>query len=216
VQHPSHAYTAPGTYSVSLMAIGPGGSDTLVKNAYITVSTPPTAAFAASDSSGAAPLTVTFSDSSTGAPTAWNWDFGDAAVDTVQNPSHTYVADGTYTVTLIVSNACAADTSTMTIQIITPTGVAGGAPQPFGLRQNYPNPFNPSTTIEYSLLRAGRATLTVYDVSGRRVATLVDREMPAGLYHVAWRAPRNMPSGVYFARLKSGAETSIRRLVLVR
>ena len=69
VQHPSHEYTTPGVYDVTLIASGAGGSDTLMVAAYVTVDGPPTAAFSAADSSGQAPFEVTFSDARPG-PTA--------------------------------------------------------------------------------------------------------------------------------------------------
>ncbi|RMF68225.1 MAG: T9SS C-terminal target domain-containing protein [Calditrichaeota bacterium] len=70
----------------------------------------------------------------------------------------------------------------------------------FELRQNYPNPFNPSTTISYALPRSGFVTLEVFDLMGRRVATLVKKKQPAGFYSARWNA-RNSASGVYFSRL---------------
>jgi PKD repeat protein len=72
----------------------------------------PTASFSAAPTSGTAPLAVQFTDTSSGSPTAWAWDFGDATNSTAQNPSHTYTAAGTYTVTLTVSNSAGSDTLT--------------------------------------------------------------------------------------------------------
>jgi PKD repeat protein len=84
---------------------------------YKTVAAPPagpTASFSATPTSGAAPLTVQFSDTSTGGPTAWAWDFGDGGSSTSQSPSHVYAAAGTYTVQLTVSNSGGSDTATRT------------------------------------------------------------------------------------------------------
>ena len=106
-QNPSYSYTVPGTYSVSLSVSNKGGSQQITKNNYITVTkAPPVAAFTADTTSGAAPLTVHFTDHSTGNPTAWAWDFkGDgSATSTAQNPAYTYTTPGNYTVKLTVSN----------------------------------------------------------------------------------------------------------------
>ncbi|WP_226990689.1 PKD domain-containing protein [Methanosarcina acetivorans] len=113
-QNPVHTYTAAGNYTVSLTVTNAEGSDSEVKADYITVSeasTPvepePVAAFTADVTSGTAPLTVNFTDQSTGSPTAWAWDFdNDGNVDsTEQNPSYTYNDAGSYTVNLTVTNA---------------------------------------------------------------------------------------------------------------
>ena len=73
----------------------------------------PVASFGASPTSGTVPLTVAFTDTSSGSPTAWSWNFGDgSAPSTTQNPSHTYTAAGTYTVTLTASNAGGSNTAT--------------------------------------------------------------------------------------------------------
>ena len=75
---------------------------------------PPIADFSGTPTSGTAPLTVNFTDLSSGSPTGWSWDFGDGGSSSIQNPSHTYSATGTYTVALTVSNAYGSDTNTKT------------------------------------------------------------------------------------------------------
>jgi PKD repeat protein len=80
----------------------------------------PTAAFTGAPTSGTVPLAVQFTDQSTGGPTSWSWTFGDGGTSNAQNPSHTYAAVGTYTVSLTVSNDVGSDTSTL-IDYITVT-----------------------------------------------------------------------------------------------
>jgi photosystem II stability/assembly factor-like uncharacterized protein len=88
---------------------------------------------------------------------------------------------------------------------------------PFGyqLEQNYPNPFNPSTTIRFSLPSRSLVTLKIYDVLGKEVETIVNKELSIGTYSVKWNA-ESMPSGVYFYRLKAGGYTETKRLILMR
>jgi hypothetical protein len=100
--------------------------------------------------------------------------------------------------------------------VIAPTGVAEAPlPNATALYQNYPNPFNPSTTIQYQLATDARVTLTVYDVTGAAVATLVDGSVAAGPHSVVW-APWNLASGVYFYTLRAGAYGQTRSLVLLK
>ena len=103
-QHPSYEYTAEGTYTVTLIATNSNGSDTEIKTDYITVTQkPPVADFTFSTDL----LTVTFTDQSydpDGTIVSWDWDFGDTNTSTQQNPVHTYGANGTYTVTLTVTD----------------------------------------------------------------------------------------------------------------
>lgn len=103
-QNPVHTYTTPGVYTVQLTAYNPDGSGTMVKTNYIYVSDGFVVDFVATPLSGTAPLMVNFTDLTTGTPTSWNWDFGDGATSTQQNPVHTYTAGGTYTVTLSASD----------------------------------------------------------------------------------------------------------------
>ena len=86
------------------------------------------------------------------------------------------------------------------------------------LVQSAPNPFTQTTTLQFALPRAGQAVLTVYDVAGRRVATLVDAMLPAGAHGVVWdgraRSGASAPTGVYWVRLQWNDQ--VRGLRLVR
>ena len=89
------------------------------------------------------------------------------------------------------------------------------SPQEFTLLQNYPNPFNPSTTIRYELPRASHVLLTVHDVLGREVATLVNAVEQPGHKSVQWDAS-GVSSGIYFYRLTAGDFVGTKRLIVLR
>jgi hypothetical protein len=88
-------------------------------------------------------------------------------------------------------------------------------PQKVTLGKNYPNPFNPSTNIEFSLPQTSEIELAVYDVLGRRVATLIDGKRQAGSYSVNFDAG-NLSSGVYLYRLKTAEVTKTRKMLLIK
>ncbi len=90
-----------------------------------------------------------------------------------------------------------------------------GVPAEFELLQNYPNPFNPTTVISYQLSAASDVTLKVFDILGREVATLVNGKQNAGYYDVTFDAS-NLPSGVYFYRLRAGSYDKIMKLMLLK
>ncbi len=91
------------------------------------------------------------------------------------------------------------------------------APIKYALLQNYPNPFNPSTVIKYSIEKAGKVSLKVYDLLGREVSTLVDDNQAAGSYTVTFNTTgRSFSSGVYFYRLESGSFVSTHKLILLK
>lgn len=100
---------------------------------------------------------------------------------------------------------------------ITGTAVEPGREMPSGvvLHPNYPNPFNPVTTIPYALDTPQHVTLTVYDVLGRVVATLVDEVQAAGPHRVVFAA-EGLPSGVYVCRLTGARDTRVRPLLLLK
>jgi hypothetical protein len=92
---------------------------------------------------------------------------------------------------------------------------ASNVPRAFSLLQNYPNPFNPSTTIGFAIPVSSHVTLTIIDVLGRQVETLIDENREAGEYKVQWD-PTNLSSGLYFYRLKAAGHTDTKKLILLR
>ena len=95
-----------------------------------------------------------------------------------------------------------------------------GMPIAYRLEANYPNPFNPSTTIRYQLAKAAPTTLTVYNVLGKAVRTLVSEQQSAGNYSIQWDGRDNngraVASGVYIYTLQSGSFTESRRMALLK
>ena len=137
VANPVHTYTSIGTYTVTLSAEGPGGSDWERKTAYIVVTdepVSPTAAFAGSPTSGTVPLAVQFTDQSSGTITGRSWSFGDGQTSTAQSPAHTYTAAGLYSVSLAVTGPGGTITETKTSYItastptVTPTSTPTATP----------------------------------------------------------------------------------------
>ena len=93
-------------------------------------------------------------------------------------------------------------------------------PDEYSLSANYPNPFNPSTTIEFSLPSAGRVELTVYNIRGQKVRTLVDGPLTAGNHTVIWNGANatgeQVASGVYLYRLRADGFTSVKKMILMK
>jgi photosystem II stability/assembly factor-like uncharacterized protein len=83
--------------------------------------------------------------------------------------------------------------------------ISNEVPAQFNLYQNYPNPFNPNTKIKFQIVKVGQTFLSVYDVLGREIATLLNEQLNAGTYEVDWDA-RNYPSGVYYYQLTVNSE----------
>jgi len=95
------------------------------------------------------------------------------------------------------------------------TGNQNEIPSSYALMQNYPNPFNPTTTIRFSIPKSGVATLKVYNILGKEVATLFDGNLTAGSYNINWNAS-SYASGVYFYRLQSGDFVQTKKMILVK
>jgi len=93
-------------------------------------------------------------------------------------------------------------------------------PDHFELSQNYPNPFNPQTEIRFSLPRSSNVNLSIFNTAGQKVATLVDRSMPAGEHVVRWSGVgdhgRNVATGVYFYRLLAEDFSDSKKMVLLK
>ncbi|MGL5892898.1 MAG: PKD domain-containing protein, partial [Bacteroidia bacterium] len=161
--------TVNTTYSVSV-SDGCGSVDS-ASFALVVSTTAPAAAFTFM---ATGLQTFTFTDNSTGA-VSWSWDFGDADSSSSQNPVHTYAATGTYTVVLIVSNGCGADTLT---QVITVTGI--GETLFANNVSIYPNPAHGSFQLSLIGLDASFVTVELYDMQGKLLQMQQINQLRAG------------------------------------
>lgn len=120
-QNPTKRFSSPGNYSITLAVTR--GSETKYLTKTISVSAPAPivpqvgAAFDVSTASTSTGTNVSFTDRSSGAPTRWNWSFGDGATSTAQNPVHAWAAAGTYTVSLTAMNAQTSSTASKVVTI---------------------------------------------------------------------------------------------------
>jgi hypothetical protein len=92
---------------------------------------------------------------------------------------------------------------------------AKSVPREYELSQNFPNPFNPSTVIRYAIPVKSHVTLTVHNLLGQLVSTIVSGEQEAGFHEIKFEAP-NLASGVYLYRLEAGKFVQTRKLTLIR
>ncbi|MFT5461990.1 MAG: PKD repeat protein [Planctomycetota bacterium] len=126
-ESPFHNFGVPGTYTVALTATGPGGADVETKVDYILATTPPApvADFSADVTVGSVPLSVQFSDLTTGQVDTWGWDFGDGGSSTLANPTYIFATIGTYTVTLSSTGLGGSDIETKVAYIMVTLGPGG-------------------------------------------------------------------------------------------
>jgi hypothetical protein len=93
-------------------------------------------------------------------------------------------------------------------------------PTAFRLDQNYPNPFNPTTTIRYEITKPGLVSLTVYNLLGQKIKTLVDAHRPGGSHTVTWDGRddrgREVSSGVYFYKLETAEFTGVKKMIFLQ
>jgi hypothetical protein len=132
--------------------------------------------------------------------------------DQVWGDSHFFVYDGAY------AQASASDY--LIHATVNPSSGVNDKPihpipETFRLEQNYPNPFNPTTTIRFDLPYASQVALTVFNLLGQQVATLVDRKLEAGGHRVEFNAA-DLPSGVYFYRIEASNFVDTKKMVVLK
>jgi sugar lactone lactonase YvrE len=150
----------------------------------------------------------------------WGGGFGGSEVGfDIDGKGHLFVT-GSFGSAFFTDMGCSPLSSVITtvcydISTTTVVDRSNENPQIFNLFQNYPNPFNPSTKIIWQLPVGGNATLKVYNILGREVATLVNEYKPAGNYETEFNAAA-LPSGVYFYQLKAGEYINTKKMILLR
>lgn len=88
-------------------------------------------------------------------------------------------------------------------------------PKDFLLYQNFPNPFNPSTSIRFAIPNESFVKLSVYDMLGREIETLVGENLSPAIYEVKWNADR-FSSGIYFYRIQAGDYTDVKKMSVIK
>ena len=174
-RNPAHTYQHTGSYTVSLTVVGPGGSDTVTKTNYVQVTPPaPVANFTTTQRSGASPLVVQFTDTSTGNITSRLWNFGDGTTSMQQNPSHTYQNIGSYTVSLTVTGSGGTDTKTIEgyIQVTLPAPVANFTAKP--------RSGNGPLAVQFTDISTGQALSRLWDFGD---GTTSSERNPKHIYH---------------------------------
>jgi hypothetical protein len=101
------------------------------------------------------------------------------------------------------------------IEVSDTNGIDPKIPEQFFLYQNYPNPFNPKTMISYQLAISGGVELSIFNILGEKVETLVNENQQVGEYFVEWNAV-GLASGIYFYRLKNGNYQEIKKAILIK
>jgi hypothetical protein len=154
-------------------------------------------------------------DASTGIATGWNPNASDM-VTALAVSGQTVYAGGYF------SNICNVSQPYFAAMdaAYDPTDVeeteAEGIPKEFTLSQNYPNPFNPITTIEFTLAKTGMASLKIFDILGREIATLVNEELKGGILYKKTFDASKLSSGIYFYRLQAGEKIMAKKLLLLK
>lgn len=183
--------TTSGTYSVTVSdALGCDASSSAV----VTTSNTPVASFTATP--GAAGLTWNFASTSTGPATSWSYTFGDGGSDTTANASHTYAASGSFTVTLIATNACGSDTTTQLLSVVGREEALA-----IGSLRVHPQPNDGRCWMEMPAEATGNLTLSVWDITGRNLRSI---PLTAGQTRVELNLS-DLAAGVYQLRLEGDA-----------
>lgn len=150
--------------------------------------------------------------------------FDDGGIDQVDNPSFLYSAAKDWRTTGVAFSEPYNLLLSAEIVGMGPAAALSeteqGVARTFELEQNYPNPFNPTTKIRFSLNQGGQVDLTIFDILGRKVVTIIDEVTSVGVHEVEWNsrnaAGLRVPSGVYFYRLRSQEGVLTKKMLLVK
>jgi pectate lyase len=176
-------------------------ANVLVENNYFYVVTDPTLVGYAASSPGLLEQTGNIFDNCAHAPE----DSG-----TVPSPPYAYALDNTADIPSIVQNGAGRVGFVTTIALIDKFPVKS-----YELYQNYPNPFNPSTTIEFHVPKSGIVTLSIYNVLGQLITTVLDQRIESGTHRITFKA-ENFASGFYFYKLQAEDFVEVKKMLLMK
>lgn len=199
--------TTAGTYSVQVTdALGCNATDDVV----VAPGTVPTVAFT---SSGTAPLfqTAQFTDNSGANVTSWFWDFGDGSTSTQQNPTHQFVAMGTFSVCLTVSDGTCENTTCNSFVVSAPVEIED---EIFSEGVTvFPNPNNGEFAIDFDLPKAMNLTMDIVNITGQNV---MHRDLSGVLVHREPVDISRFSAGMYFLRVVSDKGNEMVRKIIVQ
>ncbi len=189
--------------------------------------TAPTTDFEANIISGTAPLTVHFNNLTQGSVTAWYWDFyNNSIIDSnEENPTYTYELPGIYSVFLLAKNedAFSIQAKQFYITVFPDSQATQNDIVDVGQNRviNYPNPFNPITTFKYDIQQNGNVELTIFNMKGQKIKTLVNTYKEKGSYEIIWNGKddknNEIAGGVYFYKLSvNNRETLVKKCILLK
>ena len=119
----------------------------------------------------------------------------------------------------IIDDGAASDEAMILVTVYPSTGIEPDSknllPSHFSISQNYPNPFNPATCIRFALPEQEYVILEIFNIRGQKVTTLLEQKMAAG-YHSIDFIPDNLPSGVFFYRIRAGMYSGIKKMIYLR
>jgi|GEM_PF-2689028 len=203
VQNPSYTYATDGIYPICLNVSDTCGQSLLICDT-VTVCGPINAGFNFTEIDTTY-LAYDFFDASTGVPVSWHWDFGDGDSASVENPTHTYAAFGTYTVTLTVVNLCG-DTSVL-VQPILILGTEAEALHAFRL---YPNPSQGEMNVHLESVSNGKVGLRIMNLHGVVLQELVYET--SGVLDA--RLSPHLSKGSYFLEVEVDGKRWVERFVV--
>jgi hypothetical protein len=163
-------------------------------------------------------LIITFAPSSSNLTVQYNDQTGDVALI----PASGFT--GNVDLVITVSDGDLSTSDTLLVVVYLPVGIAdgieSGLPTAFDITQNYPNPFNPNTRVQFQLPNAADVRLTIYNVLGQRVRTLVNQRYEAGFHEVQWDGLSDVgaqsASGLYLYRFEAGGTVKILKMTLMK
>lgn len=200
---PDVQFSALGTYTITLIVSNFAGDDTLIKTVDVKF-TSPMAAFDVAPGG----LGYIFIDKSVGA-FFYNWNFGDGNTSTLQNPSHTYAASGSYTITLTVSNPCGQVNASKTISVVG-TGI-DDLKESWGL-QILPNPNGGRFALDAKNAPTSAFSIEIIDLNGR-VIRQKQFQAISGSFHQEFDLRREA-RGIYFLRIRVGEQVANMKVVV--